>query len=216
MYRREEPPRYEAGFRAHGSNQRFHRLLRHAVARALTTAPSLAGVSPAARCILTPHRWRRKAPPGTLSQNSGVVGDVTDIRAACGIGSGRRGSGGAGKRRIVHPVFGVTNARSRVCGPTAVAFVPGITGRRLITYPASVGVRWSGVRLVAPGLPVAGSGIAGAWFVLAAGRGPGAGEHSTALAARLSDLAQGLGVAQIERCLVGLSEVDNDSALGGL
>ena len=31
-----------------GSIQRFHRLLRHAVARALTTAPSLAGVSPAA------------------------------------------------------------------------------------------------------------------------------------------------------------------------
>ena len=47
--RREEPPRYESGFRAHGSNQRFHRLLRHAVARALTTAPSLAGVSPAAQ-----------------------------------------------------------------------------------------------------------------------------------------------------------------------
>ena len=46
--RRGEPPRYESGFRAHGSNQRFHRLLRHAVARALTTAPSLAGVSPAA------------------------------------------------------------------------------------------------------------------------------------------------------------------------
>ena len=37
--------RYESGFRALGSNQRFHRLLRHAVARALTTAPSLADVS---------------------------------------------------------------------------------------------------------------------------------------------------------------------------
>jgi hypothetical protein len=48
MDRREEPPRYESGLRAHGSNQRFHRLLRHAVARALTTAPSLAGVSPVA------------------------------------------------------------------------------------------------------------------------------------------------------------------------
>lgn len=58
--RREEPPRYESGFRAHGSNQRFHRLLRHAVARALTTAPSLTGVSPAAEDIFIPHGWRRK------------------------------------------------------------------------------------------------------------------------------------------------------------
>jgi hypothetical protein len=66
--RREEPPRDEAGFRAHGSNQRFHRLLRHAVARALTTAPSLAGVSPAAVDILILHWWRRKGPPGTLSR----------------------------------------------------------------------------------------------------------------------------------------------------
>jgi hypothetical protein len=62
--RREEPPRYESGFRAHGSNQQFHRLLRHAVARALTTAPSLAGVSPAAADILIRHRWRRKGRPG--------------------------------------------------------------------------------------------------------------------------------------------------------
>jgi hypothetical protein len=62
--RREEPPRYESGFRAHGSNQQFHRLLRHAVARALTTAPSLAGVSPAAADILIRHGWRRKGRPG--------------------------------------------------------------------------------------------------------------------------------------------------------
>ncbi len=60
----EEPPRDESGFRAHGSNQRFHRLLRHAVARALTTAPSLAGVSPAAPQILTPQGWGRKRRPG--------------------------------------------------------------------------------------------------------------------------------------------------------
>jgi hypothetical protein len=40
----------------------FHRLLRHAVARAPTTAPSLAGVSPAATRILTPHGWQRKGP----------------------------------------------------------------------------------------------------------------------------------------------------------
>src|SRR4051794_33805023 len=62
--RREEPSRYESGFRAHGSNQQFHRLLRHAVARALTTAPSLAGVSPAAADILIRHGWRRKGRPG--------------------------------------------------------------------------------------------------------------------------------------------------------
>jgi len=46
--RREEPPRDESGCRAHGGNQRFHRLLRDAVARALTAAPGLAGVCPAA------------------------------------------------------------------------------------------------------------------------------------------------------------------------
>src|SRR3954454_3387364 len=62
--RREEPSRYESGFRAHGSNQQFHRLLRHAVARALTTAPSLAGVSPAAADIVIRHGWRRKGRPG--------------------------------------------------------------------------------------------------------------------------------------------------------
>src|SRR6267154_3679918 len=65
--RREEPPRYESGLRAHSSNQRFHRLRRHAVARALTTAPSLTDVSPAAENILIPQGWRRKGPPGTLS-----------------------------------------------------------------------------------------------------------------------------------------------------
>jgi hypothetical protein len=67
--RREEPPRYESGFRAHGSNQQFHRLLRHAVARALTTAPSLAGVSPAAADILIRHGWRRKGRPGRCREN---------------------------------------------------------------------------------------------------------------------------------------------------
>ena len=60
--RREKPPRDESGFRAHGSNQRFHRLQRHAVARAQTTAPSLAGVCPAAIDILIPQGWRRKRP----------------------------------------------------------------------------------------------------------------------------------------------------------
>src|ERR671931_2000539 len=70
--RREEPPRYESGFRAHGSNQQFHRLLRHAVARALTTAPSLAGVSPAAADILIRHRWRRKRRPSTASVSGGT------------------------------------------------------------------------------------------------------------------------------------------------
>ena len=71
--RREEPPRYESGFRAHGSNQRFHRLLRHAVARALTTAPSLAGVCPAALEILTPQGWRRNAARDAVAQTRGVV-----------------------------------------------------------------------------------------------------------------------------------------------
>ena len=61
--RREEPPRDESGFRAHGSNQRFHRLLRQAVARAPTTAPSLAGVSPAAPKILDPSEVAAQAPP---------------------------------------------------------------------------------------------------------------------------------------------------------
>ena len=65
--RREEPPRDESGLRAHGSNQRFHSLLGHAVARALTTAPSLAGLGPAAPRILIHHGWRHKGPPGTLS-----------------------------------------------------------------------------------------------------------------------------------------------------
>ena len=68
MGRREEPPRYESGFRALGSNQRFHRLLRHAVARALTTAPSLAGVSPAAEEDSHPSWVAAQAPPGTLSR----------------------------------------------------------------------------------------------------------------------------------------------------
>jgi hypothetical protein len=64
--RREEPPRHESGFRAQGSNQRFHRLLRHAVARALTTAPSLAGVSPAAQTFSSLIGGGARGPPGTL------------------------------------------------------------------------------------------------------------------------------------------------------
>src|SRR2546430_4668294 len=68
--RREEPPRYESGLRAHGSNQRFHRLLRHAVARALTTAPSLTGVSPAAENILIPQGWRRNAAWNAVAQTT--------------------------------------------------------------------------------------------------------------------------------------------------
>ena len=72
--RREEPPRDESGLRAHGSNQRFHRLLGHAVARVRTTAPSLAGLGPAARRILIHHGWRRKGPPGTLSRKGVLSG----------------------------------------------------------------------------------------------------------------------------------------------
>ena len=86
--RREEPPRDESGLRAHGSNQRFHRLLGHAVARVRTTAPSLAGLGPAARRILIHHGWRRKGPPGTLSHKPlrnpehHLVGGITDVRQA--------------------------------------------------------------------------------------------------------------------------------------
>jgi hypothetical protein len=46
VYRREEPPSYEAGLRAHGSSQPFHKLLGHAALRAPTTAPSLTGLDP--------------------------------------------------------------------------------------------------------------------------------------------------------------------------
>ena len=61
---REEPSSYEAGLRAHGSNQLFHRLPGHAVARALTTAPRLTGLGPAAPGILILQGWRRKRRPG--------------------------------------------------------------------------------------------------------------------------------------------------------
>jgi hypothetical protein len=80
--RREEPPRDESGFRAHGSNQRFHRLLRHAVARALTTAPSLAGVSPAAEDILILHGWRRKRRPGRCRTKGFCPARLTELRYA--------------------------------------------------------------------------------------------------------------------------------------
>ena len=71
MCHREEPPRDESGLRAHGSNQRFHRLLGHAVARALTTAPRLTGLGPAAPGILIHHGWRRKGRPGRCRANEG-------------------------------------------------------------------------------------------------------------------------------------------------
>ena len=52
-----------------------HRLQRHAVARALTTAPSLAGVSPAAGEDSHSSWVAAQGPPGTLSQNvAGLVG----------------------------------------------------------------------------------------------------------------------------------------------
>src|SRR4051812_16944048 len=86
--RREEPPRYESGFRAHGSNQQFHRLLRHAVARALTTAPSLAGVSPSAADILIRPRWRRKGRPGRCRTNAQGVGSAGAVITGLLIASG--------------------------------------------------------------------------------------------------------------------------------
>jgi hypothetical protein len=71
--RREEPSRYESGFRAHGSNQRFHRLLRHAVARALTTAPSLAGVSPAAQTFSVLTGGGARAARHAIAQRKALV-----------------------------------------------------------------------------------------------------------------------------------------------
>ena len=68
--RREETPRDESGFRAHGSNQRFHRLPRHAVARALTTAPSLAGVSPAAQTFSSLTGGGARGRPGRCRENA--------------------------------------------------------------------------------------------------------------------------------------------------
>src|SRR2546429_7175554 len=81
--RREEPPRYESGLRAHGSNQRFHRLLRHAVARALTTAPSLTGVSPAAENILIPQGWRRNAAWNAVAQTPRTSSRPVSRRVIC-------------------------------------------------------------------------------------------------------------------------------------
>ena len=49
---------------------RVHRLLRHAVARALTTAPSLPSVSPAAEDILTPHSRGARPARNTVAQLS--------------------------------------------------------------------------------------------------------------------------------------------------
>ena len=67
-----EPPRYESGFRAHGSNQRFHRLLRHAVARALyRTKPRRR--QPGGPKILTPQGWRRKRRQGRCCTNHSEV-----------------------------------------------------------------------------------------------------------------------------------------------
>ena len=73
-------PDMESGFRAHGSKQRFRRLLRHAVARALTTAPSLTGVGPAAEDIFTPHGWRRKRRPARCRVNNRRCGPPTTGR----------------------------------------------------------------------------------------------------------------------------------------
>ena len=108
--RREEPPRDESGLRAHGSNQRFHRLLRHAVARALTTAPSLAGVSPAADDILTLHGWRRKGRQGRCR--------VNDSNSHCS-GDGGRGRAEIGHSEVAVP-FGRPNlaVRTYVIPPT--------------------------------------------------------------------------------------------------
>ena len=85
--RREEPSSYEAGLRAHGSNQRFHRLLGHAVARALNTAPRLTGLGPAAPEILILQGWRRKgAARDAVAQRSRWSTSATG--GGCGVGDG--------------------------------------------------------------------------------------------------------------------------------
>ena len=58
------------------------RLLGHAVARAPTTAPSLAGLGPAVPRILIPHGWRRKGRPGGCRTKS--WGSEVQRRAASG------------------------------------------------------------------------------------------------------------------------------------
>ena len=83
--RREEPSSYEAGLRAHGSNQRFHRLLGHAVARALNTAPRLTGLGPAAPGRFSSFRGGgARGPPGRLSRKG------RGSRCACGCWQQRR------------------------------------------------------------------------------------------------------------------------------
>jgi hypothetical protein len=72
--RRKEPPRDESGLRAHGSNQRFHRLQRHAVARALTTAPSLTGVSPTAEGFSSLMGGGASAARHAVAQRNRAVG----------------------------------------------------------------------------------------------------------------------------------------------
>jgi hypothetical protein len=78
--RREEPPRYESGLRAHGSNQRFHRLLGHAVARALTTAPSLTDLSPAAQGFSSLKGGGARGRPARCRTNKSRCRPVTIAR----------------------------------------------------------------------------------------------------------------------------------------
>ena len=117
--RRKEPRSYEAGLRAHGSNQRFHRLLGHAVLRAPTTAPSLTGLDPAARRILTLQGWRRKRRPGRCPVNPlGRGGGRDRIPASVPLSCrGRRGAG---------PLRGSANGPGRVAAArTRFSFVKG-------------------------------------------------------------------------------------------
>jgi hypothetical protein len=129
--RREEPPRYESGLRAHGSNQRFHRLLGHAVARALTTAPSLTDLTPAAARILIPQGWRRKGPPGSLSRKPG------SRRSVCGAITTRAASESrrAEKRRYIRRFSSNVWRKALRGGSAQPAVVPRTQSPRFVPQP---------------------------------------------------------------------------------
>ena len=78
-----------------GSNQRFHRLLRHAVARALTTAPSLAGVSPAAEGS---HSSRARAQAPSVPERQ-PVWLTADFRRSTAVGAKQPWRAGPTTRR---------------------------------------------------------------------------------------------------------------------
>ena len=136
--RREEPPRDESGFRAHGSNQQFHRLLRHAVARAQNrTKPRRRQSGGGGHSH--PSWVAAQGPPGTLSHRpfgspglacAGAVGcgDETcrgrrrgrlrPLRRRAGGGEACRGCGSSSAiaiRCVPCPCLGGGIGRRRCC-----------------------------------------------------------------------------------------------------